>query len=220
MRWVRPTSQSAVSGFVYDLRIDGQNSERFYSDVSAFSMRVLAEIESRAASALDEYQRICDARLCARRRAAAASMRSNCSPWAWRFRLYGGVAASTPRWVIDLARELYGLRRRSQRHEAGGRFSSRRAVPGVHAQEDASRRNGSRRGVNAGRRGLLRLPAPDRMAAGHRRVRPGMAARRQLADLLEPASSGRCRKWMAVSVELFDWFTGAADDALGKYTRA
>ena len=43
--------------FVYDLRIDGQSSERFYADVAGFSARVVAEIDSRAAAVLDGYSR-------------------------------------------------------------------------------------------------------------------------------------------------------------------
>src|SRR5438477_9591025 len=47
------TSGKLRHEFIYDLRIDGQSSDAFYADVAGCSARVVAEIDSRAAAALD-----------------------------------------------------------------------------------------------------------------------------------------------------------------------
>src|SRR5579859_7844050 len=42
---------------VYDLRMGGECSDRFYADLAAFSARVVEKVESRASSMLDGYRR-------------------------------------------------------------------------------------------------------------------------------------------------------------------
>ena len=111
----RPAEAGAdqdLHAFVYDLRIDGQSSERFYTEVADFSARVVAEIDNRAAGALDGYTRYVTQVL-----REAPSSRGEYALELLTvgsvFRLFGGVAATTPGWVVDLARELFWLRRRS-----------------------------------------------------------------------------------------------------------
>src|SRR5215471_16684735 len=52
-----PAPAQSPSDFVYDLRLDGPSSERFYSNVAGFSTRVLAQVERAASAALDGYTR-------------------------------------------------------------------------------------------------------------------------------------------------------------------
>ena len=208
----------SVSGFVYDLRLDGENSERFYSDVSAFSMRVLAEIEKRAASALDDYQEFVRATLGEAPR-SRGEYALELLTVGMAFRLYGGVAAATPRWVMNLARELYGLRRRSRGMKAVADFFRaglfqvfmRRKM---HRAETAAARGSILAGADysAFPRLIEWLQATGEFDQEWRRVENW----RIFWSQLPPADAG---KWAAISAELFDWFTGAADDALGKYTK-
>src|SRR6266567_6433836 len=107
------TAEAEPAEFVYDLRLDGESSQAFYADVSTFSMRVLEEIDRRAAAALDLYTEYVTRflREAPRSRGEYALELLGAG---MAIRLYGEVAASTPGWVVDLARELYWLRRRSR----------------------------------------------------------------------------------------------------------
>jgi uncharacterized protein len=213
------TSDEVGHEFVYDLRIDGQSSERFYADVAGFSVRVLAEIDSRAAAVLDGYSRYVTSflREAPRSRGDYALELLTVGMAA---RLYGDVAASTPGWVIDLARELYWVRRRSPGLKrladflrAGlFQFFMRRKV---HRPEGAPA-HGSMRPTDES--AFARLPrllewlqATGEFHQEWRRVDNWRSYWSQL-----PVKDSE--HWMAVSVELFDWFTLAADEALGKYT--
>jgi hypothetical protein len=106
------TGGEEPSEFVYDLRLDGESSQLFYSDVSSFSARVLDEIDRRAGPMLDAYSQYVAAALREPPR-SRGEYALELLTVGMAVRLYGGVAASTPGWVVDLARELYWMRRRS-----------------------------------------------------------------------------------------------------------
>ena len=92
------TRQADGRRFVYDLRIDGQSSGRFYSDVADFSVRVVGEIDARADRALDGYTAYLT-------QIVRESPRSR-GEYALElltvgmvFRLYDGAAATTAGWI-------------------------------------------------------------------------------------------------------------------------
>ena len=96
---------------VYDLRMGGECSDRFYADLAAFSARVVAEVESRASGMLDGYSRyVTDILLESPRSRAEYALELLAAGMV--LRLYGDVAARTPGWVVDVARKLFVLRRR------------------------------------------------------------------------------------------------------------
>src|SRR4051812_8021832 len=108
------TEADARHELVYDLRLDGESSERFYTDVAEFSARVVAEIENRAAAGLGGYSQYVT-RVLREAPRSRGEYGLELLTVGMAIRLYGEVAAATPRWAMDLARELFGLRRRSPR---------------------------------------------------------------------------------------------------------
>ena len=100
--------------FVYDLRINSESSQPFYPDVAAFSSRVVAEIERRAAVALNGYSRHVTYTLHEAPR-SRGEYALELLTVGMAIRLYGERAASTSAWVVGLARGLFWLRRRSSR---------------------------------------------------------------------------------------------------------
>ena len=100
-----PTPERTRHEFVYDLRIDGANSQPFYAEVAAFSERVVAEIDRRACAALDGYTRYVTGILREPPR-SRAEYGLELLTVGMTIRMYGELAAATPGWVIGLTREL------------------------------------------------------------------------------------------------------------------
>ena len=205
--------------FAYDLRIDGKSSERFYADVAVFSARAVAEIDSRAAVVLDGYSRYVTSVLRETPR-SRGEYALELLTVGMAVRLYGEMAGSTPGWVIDAAREFFWVRRRSPAMKPLADFlraglfqlfmrrklNSPETTPGL-----ASIRSAGESAYACLPRLLKWLQATGEFEQEWRRV-----------DNWHSYWSKLPRKdaatWMAVSLELFDWFTRAADEALGKYT--
>ena len=200
--------------FVYDLRLDGESSQRFYADVEAFSRCVLKEVEARAGAALDGYSQYVTQYL-------RETPRSR-GEYALEFltvgmvlRLYGKVAGSTPRWVADLARELYAIRRRSRVMKSVADFL-RAGLFQIFMRRDMK---------DSGEAG----PAAQIEATALARLIEWLQATGEFEQEWRRLDNWRsywaehsldqAAQWMAVSVALFDWFTAASAEALGKYTR-
>lgn len=202
---------------VYDLRVDEERSDRFYADVAAFSARVVAEIESRASGALDGYSRyVIDVLMetpCSRAEYALELLTVGMV-----FRLYGEASAGTPGWVIDLARELYSVRRRDSWKKSVADF--------VRAALFQLLMNGK----------LLRVepeaPSPGAEPQNRLSELPRLLEWLQATGEFEQEwkrlDNWRCY-WaempareaesnLAGALALFDWFTREAALALGKYT--
>lgn len=208
------TADALGHELVYDLRIDGASSERFYADVAGFSARAVAEIESRASSAIDGYSMY--ATKCLRETPRSRGEYAlELLTVGMAVRLYGGVAAATPGWVVDLARELFWFRRRS---------------PGMKPLVDFLRA------------GLFQIFMRRNMGTAHRlagansewsfgrlpRLIEWLQATGEFEQEWRRVDNWRCywgeippqeaEGWLAVSTKLFDWFTREADQALGRYT--
>ena len=200
--------------FVYDLRLDGGS---FYTDVAEFSARVVAEIENRAAAGLSGYSRYVTWVLHegprSRREYALELLTVGMA-----IRLYGDVAAATPGWAMGLARELFGLRRRSPRRKPladflrAGLFQLFMRKKMLRARTPLARSQ-ARTQTNYDRlpRLVEWLQATGEFEQEWRRVENW---RRYWGEL------PRCdaEHWVAESIELFDWFTCEAEQALSKYT--
>ena len=201
------------AAFVYDLRLNGGDSRAFYSDVSAFADRVLAEIDRCAAAALDAYSCYVTGTLHEAPRSRGEYALELVSV-GMAIRLYGNAAATTPQWVVDFARRLFQLRRRAKPLKPAVDFL---------------------------RAGLFQLCLRPRMrvttsASPDEAFDPNQLARliawmqgtgefeqewRRLDNWLRHwsgLSSGEPSQWIAVSLRLFDWFAAEAEVALGKYT--
>ena len=210
----RGTGKATFPEFVYDLRPDGGSSQRFCTDVSTFSVRVLEEIDTRAASALNGYRQYVSATL----REAPRSRGEYALEFltvGMAFRLYGEAAAATPEWVRGLARGLYGVRRRSKSMKRVADFCRAGLFQVFMRRKMGGAGRAAPTLAGADYSGLARLiewlQATGEFEQEWRRLDNW---RRYWAQL----PPGEASKWVSVSAELFDWFTRAADDALGKYT--
>jgi uncharacterized protein len=215
-RGVRPAAE--VAGFpAYDLRLSEGTSRRFYGDVAAFSARVVGEIESRAAAALDGYARyVSDALGEADRSRGEYGLELLTLGMA--LQIYSGVAAATPGWVIALARDLYGLRRRSPRMKPALDFA-RAGLFELFMQRKARAGRGgvpgtTQRDTNSYAmlpRLIEWLQATGEFKQEARRLDNWRGYLGQLAP-------DEAEDWVATSVSLFDWFRREAEDTLGRYT--
>lgn len=202
--------------FVYDLRLEGERSNRFYADLPEFCARVVAEIERRAASALGGYSRYVTDVLhetpCSRGEYALELLTVGMV-----LRLYREVAKRSPVWVIDLARELYRHRRRNSLIKSMADFL-RAGLFQIFMRRD------------------LRHTRPDPVAGPQ--PQSGLATIARVIEWMRATGefeqeSKRLNNWesywrelpvtaaeeqMAAALALFDWFTPEAEQVLGKYT--
>jgi hypothetical protein len=206
---------NAMDGtIVYDLRADGGSSQVFYTQVAAFSTRVAAEIDRRASAALDGYSRYVTGAL----REAPRSRGEyglELLTVGMTIRLYGEMAASTPGWVIRMARELFRLRQRSSSLKRmadvlrAGLFHSfvRRKIDrsGTIADADAATEYARLPRL------IAWLQSTGEFEQEWRRIDNWRSYWRELRG----AAAGNC---VARSIDLFDWFASEAEKVLGKYT--
>ncbi len=206
---------------VYDLRRGGKTSDMFYNELTALADRVLAEVELYAAAALRGYNQFVTSQLRETPR-SQGEYAIELLTLGMALRLYREAAAETPGWVVDLARELYWMRRRS---------------PGVKPILDFFRA------------GLLQLFMAKKLDAAVTGEGPGETAGgagrdHGMADLprliewlhatgefkaeamrldhwncyLRTLPAEQADSWIRTSVSLFDWFHREAELAVGPYT--
>ena len=183
-RGVRPSAEAAGPP-AYDLRLGEGTSQRFYADVAAFSARVVDEIETRAAAALDGYARYVSDTLGEADR-SRGEYGLELLTLGMALRIYSGVAA-VDAGLGDRAGS------RTLRDEAPV-SADKPALDFLRAGlfELFMRRKAGRAGRRAGTRIkgnklLCGASAADRVAAGDRRIQAGSATPGQLAGL--PAGS-------------------------------
>jgi len=199
-----------LSGLVYDLRQPNGNSDIFYEDVARFSDEVLAGIEQRAVAALDGYTRHVQdfLREAPRSRGEYAIELLTLGQVLGR---YGGAAESTSPWVVQLARELLGLRRR---------VSTMKPVTdllrAVVTRYFLMSRIGHRATGKPPLNGLPRLIEWLHATGEFEQETMRLHNWRSFLCTLPPEESAH---WIETAEELFDWFKRKADRALGSYTR-
>ncbi len=200
--------------FAYDLRIAAADSAPFYAGVAGFSARVVAEIERRAAHALDGYSsHLSGGRAEAPRSRGEYGLELLTVGMA--VRLYGGPAMRTPAPVVALARALYSLRRRWPLLKPVADFL-RAGIFQLFMRPGGGRAGSARRSKKPGEyRHLLRLTkwlaATGEFEQECRRIANWSGYWRGLP----PAYA---RTEFALALELFDWFQREAEQALGRYT--
>jgi len=211
---IEAAQDRARRGFVYDLRAGGENSQPFYTDIAAFSMQVSTEVDRRASAALDGYSRYVTGVLQEAPR-SRDEYGLELLTVGMAIRLYGELAASTPGWVIQLARELFRLRRRSSHLKpladslrAGIFHTFMRRKIGGHGTAAPTPVSFE----------YARLPrliewlhATGEFEQEWRRIENWRGYWRQLP-------TAEAEKWVALSIDLFDWFAREAEVVLGKYT--
>ena len=107
-------TQKPIPDLVYDLRMTGGCSDRFYDDVSRFSDRLLAEIESHAEEVIRGYSEYVQSELKEPPR-SQGEYAIELLTLGMVLKLYAGAARSTSGRAVRWARELFRLRSRWQR---------------------------------------------------------------------------------------------------------
>ena len=204
------TPAAATPELVYDLRQPDGCSDGFYADVARFSDEVLAGIEQHAAAVLDGYTRHVQLFLRETRR-SRGEYAIELLTLGQVLRRYGGAAESTPRWIVQLARELFGMRRSSSLMKPVA--DRLRAV--VTRYFLMSR---------IGRKATGELPFPN----GLPRLIEWLHATGEFEQeamrlhnwrsFFDTLSQQEATHSIETATELFDWFECEADRALGPYT--
>ena len=110
----QPIPATPAPELIYDLRLGGASSDRYYTEVARFSDAVLTEIERRAGDALREYGRYAQKNLGDPPR----SQGEYAVEWltlGMTVARYAGAAESTPASAVTFAGGLFSLRRRFPR---------------------------------------------------------------------------------------------------------
>lgn len=200
-----------IPSLVYDLRVKDGCSNSFYADVARFSDQIVAEIELRAETALDGYvlhvqERLREAPRSRGEYAVELLMLGHA------LTRYGSAAESTPGWVVDLARELFWLRRRSARMKPVADLA-RAAVTRVFLMPWI------------GRKPTAGAFSPDRLARLIEWLQATGEFKQEAMRLnnwrsfLATRPPVEAAHWVETAVDLFDWFQREAERTLGAYTR-
>jgi uncharacterized protein len=221
---IRAAERVAATGpeLIYDLRLKGAHSDGYFSDVAAFSSRVLAEIELQAAEALDAYSKHVTEHLREAPR-SRGEYAIELLTLGMVLRLYGEMAAGTPGLVKDIARELFFLRRRTPQFKkaidflrAGlfqlfmsrGSLSAQSVTESVRAADENSKVHG----LNA-LPGLIEwLQATGEFEHESMRID-------NWRSFFHTLSPDEAERWIKISIALFDWFNGESEAALGPFTQ-
>jgi len=204
------TPQVRTRDLVYDLRLDGANSDGFYRDAAAFSDRVLVEIELRAGSVIGDYTEHARNTL---READRSRGEYDLDLLILGLVLgrYLGAAESTPAWVVGLATELCSLRREapwSKRWADLGRGAFNRFLLG--------RKIGCK--AEAGALSLDRLWRLIDWLQATGEFEQEIRRLNNWRSFLGTLAEDEAKRWMEVSVSILDWFEQEAAGALGAYT--
>ncbi len=206
---------------VYDLRLGQSGSDCFYADVAAFSAKVVSEITRREAPALNGYSRYATETLREPPR-SRGEYALELLTLGMALRLYGEVAAETPRWASYLAHELFWMRRRSVRMKPiadflrAGLFQlfMRKKLSAPIPGPERDREDGleSRKDYPRSLPRLIEwLRATGEFERESRRIE-------NWRGYLHGLPADEAQRRIAASLGLFDWFAREADLTLGTYT--
>jgi hypothetical protein len=200
-----------IPGLVYDLRLDGGRSNRFYADVAAFSALVLAEIDLRAGTALDGYIHHVQVvlREPPRSRGEYAIELLTLGQAVTR---YGGAAETTPAWEVTLARLLFWLRRRPAQLKPVADLL-RAAITRLFLVPRIGRK------ATGKLYPLNELPGLIKWLEATGEFEQEAVRLHNWQSFLGTLSQTEAERWIKTAAELFDWFRHEADRALGAYTR-
>ncbi len=193
---------------VYDLRLRDGRSDCFYADVAHFSDKVLAEIDFRAATVLDAYTHHVQIEMQQLSR-SRGEYAIDLLLLGWALQRYAGAAQNTPRWIVELARGLFRLRRTSPRVKAGADLL-RAAVVRVFLV--------TKIGCEARPWSLRRLPALIAWLQATGEFDQEAARLDNWRSFLGTLPGAESERWMETAAELFDWFQREAAATLGTYT--
>ena len=108
------TAAREISNHIYDLRRGNHCSDAFYAEVRSFCDDLLARVERRTGVVIDGYSWHVKEFLAEAPR-SRGEYAIELLTLGMAVRRYENAAQTTPDWAVELGRELYALRRRSQR---------------------------------------------------------------------------------------------------------
>jgi hypothetical protein len=195
----------------YDLRLPGGNSDRYYADVARFADLFLDEAELRTSSLLDGYSRHV-------REVLREAPRSR-GEYAVELLMlglalqrYGGAAESSPRWAVELTRELLWLRRRSAAIKPLADFF-RAVLNSLFLSQEIDRP------VSAALPSLERIPRLIEWLCASGEFTQEAMRINNWRSYLGTLSPGIASYWLGESRALVHWFGCEAAAYLGIYTR-
>jgi hypothetical protein len=204
-------SEPITPCLIYDLRLGGDCSDGFYVKAERFTDRLLAEMEARAGTVIDDYSHYVQEELREAER-SHSEYALDLLMLGMALRQYAGAAQSTSSWVVALAQELYWVRR-------DARWMKPLADLGRAAIWRYCLASKIGRTPKAGPYSLKRLPRLIEWLQATGEFEQETRRLNNWHDFLRTLLPAEADRWMEVSVDLFDWFERAADEALGSYTR-
>jgi hypothetical protein len=199
-----------IPDLVYDLRLNGDSSDGFYRDVSRFSDQLLTEIDLRAGAAIGEYSRYVQSQL---REAPRSFGEYSIELLTLGLALsqYAGAAESTPGWVVELARELFWLRRRSVQLKSVADLA-RAAIVRFFLLPHVGRK------ATAGPCSLDQLPRLIEWLQAAGEFEQEVVRLNNWRSFLSTLPRAEAAHWIEAAADLFVWFRREAHRALGAYT--
>jgi hypothetical protein len=199
------------ANLIYDLRLGCENSDDFYEQTARFSDRLLAEIERRAGSYLDEYIPYVQKFLREAPR-SRGDYALDLLTLGLALGRYESAAERSPGWAVTMAQEFCWLRRESSWTRpvvdlARAVVSRFFLAPGADDKRAAKPHS-----VQQLPHLIDWLQATGEFEQETRRLN-------NCRDFLSTIDGAEASRWMEVAVEILDWFEDEAAEALGTYTK-
>ncbi|MGA8730588.1 MAG: DUF116 domain-containing protein [Terracidiphilus sp.] len=203
------------SEHIYDLRLKDGCSDRFFEDAAGFCVGLMAEVERRASFALNGYSHHVQLNLCEAPR-SRGEYALDLLTLGMALNLYACRAASTPRWAVEVARELGRLR-----HHAKWMKPALDRARGALFKGFLDRTSAVASGDKkcAGADLLHQLPALVAWMRATGELEQEAMRVDHWRSYLGTLKVSEAARWIEVASDLFSDFERKAADALGSYTR-
>lgn len=199
-----------LTGLIYDLRLGGENSDDFYEQTAGFSDRLLAEIERRAGSFLNDYIPYVQDFLREAPR-SRGDYALDLLTLGLALGRYADAAERSPGWAMAIAREFHWLRRESSWAKPVADLA-RAAVWRLFLEPGPETKPATRPFT------LKQLPHVIDWLQATGEFEQELRRLNNCRNFLATLDGAEASRWMEVAVEAFDWFEGEAAEALGAYT--
>jgi len=203
-------TQGPIPDLVYDLRMAGGCSDGFYKDVSRFSDRLLAEIESHAEQAIRGYGEYVQSDLKEPPR-SQGEYAIELLTLGMALKLYAGAARSASGRAVRWARELFRLRSRWQRAKPLADFL-RAWITRLYLVPNIGR-------TVLGQYSIDWLPRLIEWLHATGEFEQECLRLSNWCGFLRSLPPAQAAQWLDTSAHLFAWFEREAERALGAYTR-
>ncbi len=199
-----------IPDLIYDLRLIPAAPDGFYSDVTAFSDKLLAESELLAGAVIRGYGHFVQTSLGEPPR-SQGEYAIELLTLGLALRRYESAARTTPRWAVALAKNLFRMRRSWVRMKPVADLLRARIIR-YFLMPNIGRESAGCYSLDQ----LPRLIEWLRATGEFEQETARLAYWWRFLATLPPDSAAY---WIETAAELFDWFQREANAALGSYTR-